>query len=284
MVRRIICSAWAVVFLFMGPTLLLAQDLSVALVDSPKIVKAGQDLAAAMRLEVANIGKKGKEKIALELVLKKNPVCPDRPAAYSPKYYDGVLLRQGREYLSLAPGKSVTIVPLGANTIPLDTPVGRTYYLCAALDEGNGPRETDDKNRAVENSCDCRPIKIVAAEEGPVVTGFVERCLVPRDSLTILGRNFGPVTGTVTALTDTGMPMNLSVSSWRDSMIVVGIPDDSRMREGAQYTIQVRSSGGAERVAASGNNIGICHEQEKPPVSGPRPMPPFFPEQQPFFE
>lgn len=279
MVRILLCLAVIMVSLFSGKPILHAQDLTIAVVNCPKTAKAGQDLKSTLRLLVANTGDTVQKAISLEIVLKNSPLCPDkgRPAAYSQKYYDGVLLRQGREFVTLEPGKSRTITPYGANTIPLDTPVGRTYYLCAVLDPENLLKETNK-----DNNCACCPIKIVGAEVGPVVTRLMEKCLVPGSTLTILGRNFGSISGTVTATSASGMPVNLSVSSWSDTSVVVRIPDDSRLQEGQLYTVTIIRNGESEGIATGRHNIGICPTAQKKATEPETPIfsPPFFYEKQ----
>ncbi|MDD2338621.1 MAG: IPT/TIG domain-containing protein, partial [Geobacteraceae bacterium] len=132
------------------------------------------------------------------------------------------------------------------------------------------------------SNCACYPIKIIGTEEGPVVASILEKCLVPGSSLTILGRNFGTVSGTITAVSTSGMSINLSVSSWNDSTVVVRIPNDSRMQEGQQYTINIMKNGEIESIPTGRQNIGICPTQKKTIIPGTtQPTPPFFFEQQP---
>ena len=279
MTHKMLCLAATMVFLLAGITTLHAQDLTIAVINCPKTAKAGQDLKSTLRLLAANTGDRVQKAITLKIVLKNSPLCPksSRPAAYSPKYYDGVLLRQGREIVSLDPGKTRTIIPNGANTIPWDTPVGRTYYLCAVIEPENLQKE-DNK----DTNCACCPIKIIGAEEGPMVVSILEKCVVPGNTLTILGRNFGQESGTVTAVSASGMPVNLSVSSWSDSTVVVRIPSDSRMQEGEQYTLNMMKNGEIDSIPAARQNIGICPTQKK--TSSPettQPTPPLFFQQQP---
>ncbi|MRR06209.1 MAG: hypothetical protein EG828_04595 [Deltaproteobacteria bacterium] len=280
MVRKLLCLAVTVVFLVTGNTILHAQDLTIAVVQSPKTAKAGQDLGPLLRLLVANTGEGVQKDIALKIVLKNSPLCPKkgRPVAYSPTYYDGVLLRQGREIVTLEPGKSLTVTPHGAITIPGDTPVGRTYYLCAVIDTKKPQQKADESN-----VCACSPIKIIGAEEGPLVTRLAEKCLVPGGTLTILGRNFGPDAGTVTALSSSGLSLTLSVSSWNDSTVVARIPNDSRIQEGQQLTINIQRAGDPAPVSASGINIGICPAKKTTPAAEAGKtefVPPFFYEKQ----
>jgi len=279
MVRKLLCLLVIMVSLFSGKTILHAQELTIAVADCPKVAKAGQDLGSKLRLLVANTGKSAHKDIPLEIVLKNSPLCPkaNRPAAYSPKYYDGVLLRQGREFVTLEQGKSITITPYGAITIPWDTPVGKTYYLCAVIDPENLLKVSNK-----DTDCACSPIKIIGTEEGPLVARIMENCLVPGRTMTILGRNFGSVSGTVAALSSSGITINLSISSWSDSTVVVQIPNDSRMQEGQQYTVNLIRNGETESIAAGRQVIGICPTEKKTTTPGATQfLPPFFYEQQP---
>jgi hypothetical protein len=275
MVRILLYSAVATMFLFSGAINLHAQDLTIAVVDCPKTAKAGQDLRSMLRLLAANTGESVQKDVALEIVLKNSPLCPKlgRPAAYSPNYYDGVLLRQGREFVTVEPGKTLTIAPYGAVTIPGDTPVGRTYYLCAVLDPENLLKETNK-----ENNCACSPIKIIGTEEGPLITRFVESCLVPGNTLTILGNNFGTESGTVSAVSTSGLPINLSVSFWSDTRVVVLIPTDARMKDGQQYTVNIFRKGDHASRFTGGKTISSCPVLEKFPEPGTvrPPLPLFF--------
>lgn len=280
MMRKILYLAVALVTLFSTETILHAQDLTLAVVECPKTAKAGQDLKSTVRLLAENTGDTIQKGITLEIILRNSPLCPKtgRPAAYSPNYYDGVLLSEGREYITLEPDKTLSITPSGVNTIPWNTPAGRTYYLCGVLDPENKVKETNK-----DNNCACCAIKIIGAEEGPLVTRFMESCLVPGRSLTIFGRNFGPEIGTVTALSTYGLTINFSVSSWSDSSVVVQIPNDSRMQEGQQYMVNIMHRGGQSGSITGGKSIGICPTPKKDSVPVPETMqfsPPFFYNQQ----
>lgn len=274
MVRKLLSCAAVAVLLFSGETTLHAQDLAIAVVDCPKTAKAGQDIRSMLRLLATNAGDTVQKDIALEILLKKSPVCSKlgRPAAYSPNYFDGVLLRQGREYVTVEQGKTLTISPYGALTIPGDTPVGKTYYLCAVLDPENLLKETNQVN-----NCACCPIKIIGTEENPLITRLVERCLLPGGTLTILGNNFGSETGTVTAVSTAGLLINLSISFWSDTRVVVLIPHDSRMKDGLQFTVTILRHGDQTSGFAGGKNISSCPVLLKSPEPGTvRPPPPFF--------
>lgn len=281
MIRKILYFTVALVTLLSTEAILHAQDLTLAVVECPKTAKAGQDLKSTIRLLAANTGDTIQKGITLEIILRNSPLCPKtgRPAAYSPNYYDGVLLSEGREFITLEPDKTLSITPSGVITIPWNTPAGRTYYLCGVLDPENKLNETNK-----DNNCACCPIKIIGAEDGPLVTRFVESCLVPGRSLTILGSNFGPEMGTVTALSTYGLTINFSVSSWNDTSVIVQIPNDSRMQEGQQYNINILRRGGQSSNIAGGKSIGICPAPKKDSVPAPGTMqfsPPFFYNQQP---
>ncbi|MGA7827014.1 MAG: IPT/TIG domain-containing protein [Geobacteraceae bacterium] len=277
MARGFIFIAVSLLFLLTGTTVLQAQDVSIALVASPKVAKAGQDLRSRIQLLVANIGDRKLKDISVEIVLKKSPICPGKThqAAYSSNYYDGVLLKGGRTVISLDPGKTLTIDPRGALTIPWNTPVGRTYYLCAVIDAENKSKSGN------KNNCSCSPIQIVGSEEGPLVSRIMERCIVPGSTLTILGRNFGTDQGTITLLSASGLPVNISISSWSDSNVVIRIPDDSSIQEGQQYTISIKKSGETSNISAGRHYISVCPvEKHSPKPKMIQPPPPFFFDQQ----
>ncbi len=278
MARGFVHLTVALAFLFTGTTILHAQDLTIAVVACPKVAKAGQDLKTTVQLLAANTGESEQKDISVEIVLKKSPLCPNkgRPAAYSSQYYDGVLLKEGRMFVTLEPGKTLAISPRGLLTVPWDIPVGRTYYLCAVIDPENKLKETNK-----ENNCACSPIKIIGAEEGPLVTRIMERCLVPGSTVTILGKNFGTAPGTVAAVATSGLQINLTVSSWSNSTVLVRIPDDSRIQEGQQYTFNIKRNGESDSIPTNSQNISVCPTQKQPPQPGTTQfMPPFFYEQQ----
>jgi hypothetical protein len=255
MARGFVHLTVALALLFTGVTILHAQDLSIAVVACPKVAKAGQDLKTTLQLLAANTGESEQKDISVEIVLKKSPLCPNkgRPASYSSQYYDGVLLKEGRMFVTLEPGKTLTITPRGLLTVPWDTPVGKTYYLCAVIDPEKTLKETNE-----ENNCACSPIQIIGAEEGPLVTRIVEQCLVPGSTLTILGKNFGTVQGTVAAVSTSGLHINLTVSSWSGSTVLVRIPDDSRIQEGQQYTFNIKRNG--ESALTGRTSLSVRHK------------------------
>jgi len=253
-----------------------AQDLTVQVLNCPRSAKAGQDLNASFQVAVTNKGKTEVKDVAVALVLKKNALCPapDRPAVYSPDFFDGVLLRDGRHYVSVAAGQTVAIKLYGANTIPANIPIGRTYYLCAVI--AGGDRHQQD-NKA--GTCACCPIQVVGTEAGAVITGLAQGCATKRGTLTIHGRNFGSGTAKTVVLSGAGTRMDLTVLSWGDAAIVVMIPDDAGIRDGRDYQLSIQRADHTE-VLSNSKPISICPVQlplpVPIPVQPPPPVPPFL--------
>ncbi len=272
MAQRILYMVMTAVLLFAGAGVLFAQDLTVQIKNCPRSVKAGQNLDSSFRVAVTNNGAAAVKDVAVEIVLKKNTFCPvpTRHAEYSRSYFDGVLLQGGRESVSLAPGKTVAVPLHGMNTIPWDTPVGRTYYLCAVVDAGDTVKETSE-----ENNCACCPVKVTEVEEKPQVTGYGETCIARGGTVTILGRNFGSEAGKAVFLGGSGINVNLRVISWGDSSITAAVPDDLRIQDGQRYFIGIRETGKTGWLSNTGTYIATCPRQQPGPA--PRPVPPVPP-------
>ncbi len=276
MVQWAFCIVMTVALLFAGNVTLFAQGLTIQITNCPKTVKAGQNLDSSFKVVVANNGDVAVKDVAVEFVLKKNANCttPARHAFYSPNYFDGVLLREGRESVSLAPKQKVTLGPHGMNTIPEDTPAGRTYFLCAVIIAGDKVKEIGE-----EKNCSCCPIKVTGIEERPVITGYGETCISRRGTVSILGRNFGSAEGKAVFLAGAGATVNLSVISWSDSAIIAQIPDDANIQGGRRYFAGIRKADSGELLSNTGVYIPVCPEQKTMPESRPTtpPVPPFFP-------
>lgn len=135
-------------------------DLTIKITNCPISAKAGQELGATFQVTATNHGDTPVKDVAVDIVLRKDTSCPvPAPyAIYSPNFSNGVLLKGGREHVSLNPGQTLSVKLNGTNTIPTDTPAGN-YYLCAVIDAGNKVKEDDEKN-----NCACCPIKITGAE------------------------------------------------------------------------------------------------------------------------
>ncbi len=264
--------ASVVVFCLHGTA--FAQEFTVRILGCPKTAKAGQELSGTFMVQVKNNGKTAVKNARIDIVLKKDAICPSagRPAVYAPDYFDGVLLREGRHFVSLEPGETVTFKPYGGSTIPLDTPVGRTYFLCAVISSGEG--EPGGKE---SSTCACCPIKIVGTEVRPVISGFTEPCGNKGGTVTIQGRDFGSGAGKTVVLVAAGMNIDLPVISWGDGAIVVRIPDDARIQDGRPYQLGIRKSDQAE-LLSNWKAVSICSARKMPeaPVSVPPPVPPFL--------
>jgi hypothetical protein len=272
--RRILRIVLIIAFTFAGAAVAFSTDLTIQIKKCPKAVKAGQDLDSSILVVVGNKGDVAVKNVPIEIVLKSSRFCPvpTPHAVYSMNYFDGVLLMGGRESVSLKPGQS-SVVPLhGMNTIPSDTPVGRTYFLCAIVDAGDTVKETNE-----ENNCACSPVRIAGAEDRPNITGYGEACIRKGGNVTIFGRNFGQGADKSVFLGGNGVNINLPVNSWSDSMIRARVPDDLAIREGLQYFIAVRKRINAELLSNTSAYISICPERKTEPVPGSAPpIPPFF--------
>ncbi len=263
--RRILHVALIIAFTIAGAAVAFSTDLTVQIKNCPKAVKAGQNLDSSFKVEVENKGDTAVKNVPLEIVLKSSRFCPvpTPHAAYSMNYFDGVLLMGGRESVTLQPGHS-SVIPLhGLNTIPRDTPVGRTYYLCAVIDAGDTVKESNE-----ENNCACSPVRVSGSEESPNITGYGESCIRKGGNVTIFGRNFGQGADRSVFLSGNGVNMNLQVNSWTDSMISARVPDDLSIREGQQYFIGIRNRGNAELLSNTSAYINICPERKTEPAPG----------------
>lgn len=134
-------------------------DLIPYLYRCPETVRPGQDLGAGFEVWVKNYGDESAKDFFVDIVLRSDSSCPTPApfAIYSPNYSNGVLLKGGREHISLVLSglKGVKVKLNGTNTIPADTPPG-IYYLCVVADAGN---KVAEKNEG--NNCACCQIKVV---------------------------------------------------------------------------------------------------------------------------
>lgn len=267
-----LATATAVLVCLTGTT--WAQDLTVRIMDCPRSAKAGQELTGTFRIQVKNDGKSAVKNAKVDVVLKKDAICPPvgRPAVYAPDFFDGVLLREGRHFVSLEPGETSTFKPYGANAIPLDTPVGRNYFLCAVVTSGAVEPKGDEPG-----TCACSPIKIVGTETRPVIRGFSQPCGNKGGTVTLLGSDFGSGAGKTVMLSVDGMNVDLPVISWGESAITVRVPDDARIKDGKSYQVGIRKSDQAE-LLSNWKQVSICAIRRTPdrPVSAPPPITPFF--------
>ncbi len=281
MVKHILLAVSALAFLFLGTGIPFAQDLTIQIQNCPQSAKAGQDLSASFQVAVTNQGKAAVKDVEVALVLKKNALCPPpgRPAVYSPDFFDGVLLREGRQYVSVEPGQTVAVKLYGANTIPANTPIGRTYYLCAVIAAGDKEKGDKEKGGKDEGNCACCPIKIIGTEDRAVVSGLAETCATKRGTVTILGRNFGSGAAKVVVLGGVGVNLDLTVISWGDTAIVAKIPDDGRIQDAQDYHVSIQRADHSE-VLSNRKYITICPAQQPPKappsVQPPPPVPPFL--------
>jgi hypothetical protein len=242
----------------------------------PRSAKAGQDLFSVFQVAVANHGAKAVKDVEVDMVLAKSAQCPrsGRAPVYSPDFFDGVLLREGRHYVSVDPGQTVTIKPHGANTIPGNTPAGRSYFICAVIAAGDREKGGNDPGQ-----CACCPIKIIGTEDRPEITGFSETCVTRGGTVTIRGRNFGTGAAKAVVLEVDGVNLDLTVISWGDAAIVARMPDASGIRDEKVYSIGIQR-GDHTDMLSNRKSIAICPATK--PQKLPTPVPPIAPPVAPF--
>lgn len=273
MAHRIFSIILTAALVVSGADIVAANNLTIQIKKCPKLVKAGQNLASSLRVEVTNDSDVEVKGVAVEFVLKKTSECPvpNRRSFYSPHYFDGVLLQGGRMSVSAAPRQTVNVPFHGGLTVPRDTPAGRTYFLCAVIYER-------DKS-GQENSCACCPIKVTGAADKAEILRYGEGCLRKGGTLTVIGGNFGPQSGNTLYLQGSGANVNLPVVSWSDSVIVARVPDDPSIQDGRQYFIGIREMDGNDWFSNTNAYISTCPRQQQP-VPGYQqvpPLPPFIP-------
>lgn len=100
-------------------------------------------------------------------------------------------------------------------------------------------------------------------EPKPEITGYKmpgpQGACVPKGGrFTILGRHFGPQAGKGVALGGHGIHVDLPVSSWADSQIVVTLPDDPRIQERQWYYTGVEKDSHNQWLSNISKNITVC--------------------------
>jgi subtilase family serine protease len=137
--------------------------LTVNLRHCPRTARPSHELGSSFKIKVTNHGKLDLKDVTVDIVLKKDDSCQGSEAdtVDSTHFLDGVLLKGGREQVSLNAGQKYWIKLNGTNTIPADTPTG-DYYLCAVVNAGD---QIKDSNKT--NNCSCSPIKITTATDKP---------------------------------------------------------------------------------------------------------------------
>jgi hypothetical protein len=140
-----------------------APELKAIIQHSPSTARLGHELGSSLKVRVANNTQFDLKDVKVEIVLKKDNFCPisTSNAVDSTHYSDGILLKGGRERVSLKAGQKLDIKLNGTNTIPADTPIG-DYYLCTVVNAGDQIKESYKTN-----NCACHPIKITTAADKP---------------------------------------------------------------------------------------------------------------------
>jgi hypothetical protein len=275
MAKFIFCMVMISALLLTDAVSLSAEVLTINILNCPKNVKAGQNLGSSFKLAIRNNGDIALKDAIVEIVIKNDAKCPARlrHPFYSTNYFDGVLLRGGRESVSLDPKHKVILSPHGLNTIPTDIPVGRTYFLCAFIIANNKVPDIGEGT-----NCHCCPVKVIGTEVKPVITGYAEPCISRNGNVTILGRNFGSSTGKVVYLSGNTNNIELPVISWNDSLIIARVPDNQRIQDEQKYFIGIRKADIAGWVSNTGAYVSVCKDKKAMPQprSAPPTIPPFF--------
>ena len=141
----------------------ITPDLRTIILHSPSNARPGHELVAPFKVKVANNMQIDLKDIAVDIVLKKDNFCPvsTNSTGGATHYSDGILLKGGRERVSLKAGQTMDIKLTGPYTIPTNTPLG-DHYLCAVVSAGD-----QIKKGPKTNNCSCRPIKITASADKP---------------------------------------------------------------------------------------------------------------------
>ncbi len=131
-------------------------DLTIRISKCPNKVKSGTNLNDSFDVFVTNNSSEKLENIPLDIVLRSKGNCVPNPgfATYSETYFDGVLLKGGREHITLKPGETVKVKLNGSNQIPKGMRPG-VYFLCAVIDPANKVAETNENN-----NCACCQVMI----------------------------------------------------------------------------------------------------------------------------
>jgi hypothetical protein len=131
-------------------------DLVIRIEKCPVRARPGTELKDSFRVFVRNRSGRRLENIPVDIVLHSSANCPPSPgfAIYSPNYSDGVLLKGGREHITLEPNENHEVKLNGTNQIPLDVKPG-IYFLCVIVDPANSVAEISESN-----NCACCRIRI----------------------------------------------------------------------------------------------------------------------------
>jgi hypothetical protein len=173
--------------------MMMMTDLQISISRCPGTARAGQELGASFKVTATNAGRMPVRDVAVDIVLSRRSHCavPTPVAVYSPNYSDGVLLKGGREHISLNAGETKEVTLNGTNKIPDDTPSG-TYFLCAVIDAGNKVPEINETN-----NCSCCSIQITGC---PAIADIVNPRILEASGGTVgparikLAWSFSPAT------------------------------------------------------------------------------------------
>jgi hypothetical protein len=123
-------------------------DLSIEFRECPvERVFAGEELGDSFILEAKSSFGEDLSDVTVDIFLTSttDSSFSDKYAVYSENYYDGVLLKGGRENEDFSPNQTLVVDLNGENKIPNDTPAG-FYYIAATIDAGNKIDESNERN------------------------------------------------------------------------------------------------------------------------------------------
>lgn len=126
-------------------TFVESADLAV-MVKYPVKVQPAQELTNDITITVTNNGTTAARDFNIELVLSSDEKIPLKPAVYSEKFSDDVLLENGRKGVDiLNPGESISLKPDGTVRLPADAQPAK-YYLGVVVDPENKVEEINEAN------------------------------------------------------------------------------------------------------------------------------------------
>jgi len=212
---------------------LLRPDLTVK-VKCPKQAYPGQNLGSSIKVSVKNKGTAPAANFFVDIVLSSNTWIPMNLASYSASYAEDVLLKGGRENISLlAAGAKVNVTMNGSNKIPADTPPGK-YYIGVVVDPSKKVTELKENNNIA-----VYPIFI-----GPQITNAVQYfdwMVAPTQEMEITGTGFGNTQGNKTIKVG---QYNISISpggSWSSTKIYCHYPYNIPL--GVHYPLYIMEGG-----------------------------------------
>jgi hypothetical protein len=128
-----------------GVTFTELVDLAAGM-EYPIEVSPGEEIGKRVSMRVENLGNIPAKDFNVELVLSRDSQVPVKPATFSEKFSEDMLLKDGSEKVDiLNPGESKTVTFKDSVMIPADTTPDK-YYLAAVVDPENKVDELSKDN------------------------------------------------------------------------------------------------------------------------------------------